>query len=90
MIESHSQLLLSMEKWVEQDNTLLGMTNEVDYDQDGNNAYFNYNISFTLVSAYSQLLEDMIEEKLDELNKLKEKTRAFRYICYMCLGHLLN
>jgi len=62
VIESHSQLLLSMEKWVEQDNTLLGMTNEVDYDQD----------------AYSQLLEDMIEEKVDELNKLKEKTRAFR------------
>ena len=48
MIEAHSQLLLSMEKWVEQDNTLLGMTNEVDYDQDGNNAYFNYNIYLLL------------------------------------------
>ena len=44
MIEAHSQLLLSMEKWVEQDNTLLGMTNEVDYDQDGRNAHFKYNI----------------------------------------------
>ena len=41
MIEAHSQLLLSMEKWVEQDNTLLGMTNEVDYDQDGRNAHLN-------------------------------------------------
>ena len=48
VIESHSQLLLSMEKWVEQDNTLLGMTNEVDYDQDGINAYFNYNIYLLL------------------------------------------
>ena len=48
VIESHSQLLLSMEKWVEQDNTLLGMTNEVDYDQDGRNAHFNYNIYLLL------------------------------------------
>lgn len=35
VVESHSNLLISMENWLQQDAGLLAMTNEVDYDQDG-------------------------------------------------------
>eukprot|EP00090_Calanus_glacialis_P034859 TRINITY_DN5903_c0_g1_i1.p1 TRINITY_DN5903_c0_g1~~TRINITY_DN5903_c0_g1_i1.p1 ORF type:complete len:716 (-),score=217.87 TRINITY_DN5903_c0_g1_i1:366-2513(-) len=62
VVESHSNLLVSMENWLQQDASLLAMTNEVDYDQD----------------AYAQQLEDMISEKQEALESLKEKTRAFR------------
>jgi len=62
VVEAHNTLLLSMENWLQQDSGLLAMTNEVDYDQD----------------AYAQQLEDMISEKQDALESLKEKTRAFR------------
>ena len=34
-MESHKNLLDSMEHWIQQDASLLAMTNEVDYDQDG-------------------------------------------------------
>jgi len=62
VVEAHNTLLLSMENWLQQDSGLLAMTNEVDYDQD----------------AYAQQLEDMISEKQEALESLKEKTRAFR------------
>ena len=35
MVESHKNLVDSMEHWIQQDASLLAMTNEVDYDQDG-------------------------------------------------------
>ena len=35
VVDSHKKLLGSLENWVQQDATLLTMTNEVDYDQDG-------------------------------------------------------
>ena len=35
VVDSHKKLLGSLENWVQQDATLLSMTNEVDYDQDG-------------------------------------------------------
>ena len=35
VVESHKNLLDSMEHWIQQDASLLAMTNEVDYDQDG-------------------------------------------------------
>ena len=35
MVDSHKQLLSSLGNWMEQDATLLTMTNDVDYDQDG-------------------------------------------------------
>jgi len=62
VVESHKNLVDSMEHWKIQDDSLLAMTNEVDYDQD----------------AYAQQLEDMIAEKQEVLSALREKTRAFR------------
>ena len=35
VVDSHKQLLSSLGNWMEQDATLLTMTNDVDYDQDG-------------------------------------------------------
>jgi len=66
VVESHKNLLDSMEHWIQQDASLLAMTNEVDYDQD----------------AYAQQLEDMISEKQEALEALRDKTRAFR----LCLN----
>lgn len=62
VVETHKNILDSMEHWLQQDASLLAMTNEVDYDQD----------------AYAQQLEDMIAEKQEALEALREKTRAFR------------
>merc|ERR1719369_1800813 len=62
VVEAHTNLVVSMENWLQQDVGLLAMTNEVDYDQD----------------AYAQQLEDMISEKMEMLESLKEKTRSFR------------
>jgi len=62
VVESHKNLLDSMEHWIQQDASLLAMTNEVDYDQD----------------AYAQQLEDMIAEKQEQLATLRDRTRAFR------------
>jgi len=62
VVETHKTILDSMEHWLQQDASLLAMTNEVDYDQD----------------AYAQQLEDMIAEKQEALEALREKTRAFR------------
>ena len=45
VVESHKNLLDSMEHWIQQDASLLAMTNEVDYDQDGkkmDNSCLNY------------------------------------------------
>ena len=34
-VDSHKKLLGNLENWLQQDATLLTMTNDVDYDQDG-------------------------------------------------------
>ena len=80
MVETHKNLLDNMEHWMQQDSSLLAMTNEVDYDQDGqfyidDLSIFRNNFLF---SAYAQQLEDMIAEKQEALEALREKTRAFR------------
>merc|ERR1719427_1805054 len=62
VVESHRNLLDSMETWIQQDASLIAMTNDVDYDQD----------------AYAQQLEDMITEKQELLEGLRNKTRGFR------------
>ena len=42
-METHKNLLDNMEHWLQQDASLLAMTNEVDYDQDGEKrAIYNY------------------------------------------------
>ena len=35
LVDSHKKLLGNLENWLQQDATLLTMTNDVDYDQDG-------------------------------------------------------
>ena len=78
MVESHKNLVDSMEHWIQQDASLLAMTNEVDYDQDGEQPQCALSC-FNLVSAaYAQQLEDMIAEKQEQLATLRDKTRAFR------------
>ena len=69
-----------MEHWIQQDASLLAMTNEVDYDQDGNNSASGQRIVYSLFLplAYAQQLEDMISEKQEALEALRDKTRAFR------------
>ena len=39
---------------------------------------FIVDINFNIILAYAQQLEDMIAEKQDALEALREKTRAFR------------
>ena len=83
VVDSHKKLLGSLENWVQQDAILLTMTNEVDYDQDGETMwYFSSRmcIDCSFISAYSQLLEEIILEKKVVLDELLQKTRAFRYI----------
>ena len=41
VVESHKNLVDSMEHWIQQDASLLAMTNEVDYDQDGESQYIS-------------------------------------------------
>ena len=36
LVESHRSVIDQMEHWNGEDKSLLAMTNEVDYDQDGN------------------------------------------------------
>ena len=64
VVEGHRSVLDGLEVWRQQDATLLAMTNEVDYDQD----------------AYAQLLEEMVQEKMEALAALAAKTRAFRSV----------
>ena len=36
LVDSHRSLIVNMQQWANDDAELLGTTNEVDYDQDGN------------------------------------------------------
>ena len=80
VVETHKNILDSMEHWLQQDASLLAMTNEVDYDQDGEflSILFLSKLNHISLSAYAQQLEDMIAEKQEALEALREKTRAFR------------
>ena len=47
VVDNHRKLLGNLENWVQQDYTLLTMTNEVDYDQDGElKSTFHCNLSY--------------------------------------------
>ena len=35
LVESHKTVIDSLQQWVKEDSSLLAMTEEVDYDQDG-------------------------------------------------------
>merc|ERR1712012_1428254 len=62
LVESHRSSIQNMLRWTKDDAALLAMTNEVDYDQD----------------AFCQQLEDMITEKIEAFQELREKARNFR------------
>ena len=47
VVETHKNLLDNMEHWLQQDASLLAMTNEVDYDQDGEDLEHQSKISHT-------------------------------------------
>ena len=69
----------NMLKWTKEDAALLAMTNEVDYDQDGEfSSVFVFFYLHVLFPAYGQLLEEMVAEKKAALEELENKTRAFR------------
>ena len=96
-METHKNLLDNMEHWLQQDASLLAMTNEVDYDQDGEYSWMSniFWIPNIFLTAYAQQLEDMIAEKQEALEALREKTRAFRFVIlhlllyfYMCVCHI--
>ena len=79
VVESHRALVASMEQWLQQDSILIAMTNEVDYDQDGEfSSVFVFFYLHVLFPAYGQLLEEMVAEKKAALEELENKTRAFR------------
>ena len=79
VVESHRALVASMEQWLQQDSILIAMTNEVDYDQDGEfSSVFVLFYLHALFPAYGQLLEEMVAEKKAALEELENKTRAFR------------
>ena len=83
VVESHKNLVDSMEHWIQQDASLLAMTNEVDYDQDGEEKEKSRRGAWGAPfppPAYAQQLEDMIAEKQEQLATLRDKTRAFRSV----------
>ena len=55
VVDSHKKLLTGLENWVQQDAILLTMTNEVDYDQDGE-IVLNVSLSFVLTVYLFQLI----------------------------------
>ncbi|XP_071743340.1 kinesin-like protein KIF2A isoform X4 [Lepeophtheirus salmonis] len=61
LVENHRSAINRMSHWIEEDASLIAVTNGVDYDQD----------------AYCHQLEEMIDEKIQVLSELKEKARNF-------------
>ena len=55
VVETHKNLLDNMEHWLQQDASLLAVTNEVDYDQDGE--FSNYRLNFN--ENISQLMPNI-------------------------------
>ena len=69
VVDSHKKLLDSLENWVQQDATLLSMTNEVDYDQDGKQCviklYLLIFILFLIFSVFSTVGGNCPREERD-------------------------
>uniref|UniRef100_T1JBC4 Kinesin-like protein n=1 Tax=Strigamia maritima TaxID=126957 RepID=T1JBC4_STRMM len=62
VLDIHKTVVEATVKWQEMDQSLLHMTNDVDYD----------------VDAYAQQLEDLLGEKVEILSTFKEKVSLFR------------
>ena len=69
VVDSHKKLLGSLENWVQQDATLLSMTNEVDYDQDGKQCVIKLHllifILFLIFSVFSTVGGNCPREERD-------------------------
>ena len=78
VVDSHKKLLDSLENWVQQDATLLSMTNEVDYDQDGKQCVIKLNllilILFLIFSVFSIVGGNCPREKRNPRWALKENS----------------
>ena len=78
VVDSHKKLLDSLENWVQQDATLLSMTNEVDYDQDGKQCVIKLNllilILFLIFSVFSTVGGNRPREKRNPRWALKENS----------------
>ena len=78
VVDSHKKLLDSLENWVQQDATLLSMTNEVDYDQDGKQCviklYLLISILFLIFSVFSTVGGNRPREKRNPRWALKENS----------------
>lgn len=62
VLDLHKSVVQATLKWLDMDNSLQAMTNDVDYD----------------VDAYAQQLEDLLGEKIEVLCKFREKVSGFR------------
>ena len=56
-MEEHRNLIMSMQQWANEDSSLLAMTNEVDYDQDGNDTFQFLSSSHVVISGFPPLLQ---------------------------------
>ena len=62
-METHKNLLDNMEHWLQQDASLLAMTNEVDYDQDGeqdNNSDYKSEVEGSMMLTNLCLFQHML------------------------------
>jgi hypothetical protein len=75
VLESHKNLVDSMEHWMNQDISLLAMSNEVDYDQDGESSMltFLHNCGYTGIRGilYFVFLEVLSNYKTSQLKLAK-------------------
>ncbi len=79
LVDGHRSVILNLQRWALDDASLLAVTNEVDYDQDGQ--FMTFLIRWTIslnknfISAYCQQLEAMISEKIQAFVNLRDKAR---------------
>ncbi len=83
VLDTHKLVLDQIPKWHQACATLLAMTNEVDYDVDGNffflvHFFFIFVIQLFISSAYVQQMEDILAEAGEGFLRLKSKVSAFR------------
>ena len=58
LVDTHHNVIQTMQNWVQEDSQLISMTQEVDYDQDGNEDTFQKNLELclkTIAFLYSVL-----------------------------------
>lgn len=62
VLDMHKNVYDDMHRWTKDHEKLMSLTCEVDYD----------------VDAYAQNLEELLNEQIEQLNKLKERVSNFK------------